>query len=149
MKTRSTFLSALTIVMWTGLMIISWLFAFDLTACEWDYLFCFSVYVYCIALPLGIIRSVEGRNVVERLRLQPSKYLGLIILGLISIAIFSHFGNVENVFRDDSFRFIAIILAPLSEEIFFRGIFRADSESQNRSVNRDFLHLSLAFSWCQ
>lgn len=84
----------------------------------YDFVSNFGRFIILVVVPLGIIRFLEGQSIVERLGLQSWKYLGLIVLATISIAWVSFF---KSIMSDPYLAFFTIVLAPIPEELFFRG----------------------------
>jgi membrane protease YdiL (CAAX protease family) len=82
-------------------------------------------YFYFLAVSLGIVRFVEKQSVIERFGLQSLRYLGLVTLvGIDLYAIY-----LSGILMWTAFT--SVLLAPLTEEIFFRGYMLGEFRKDN------------------
>jgi membrane protease YdiL (CAAX protease family) len=87
------------------------------------------ILIYYLVVPIGIIRFVQKQSVIERFGLQSLRYLALAFVIIISLAIVFLSGIVNNLTA-----FSSIILAPIPEEIFFRGYMLGTLRSQKANL---------------
>jgi len=80
----------------------------------YSFLFHFA-FLFSIVAPLGIVRFFEKQSVVDRFGLQPLRFVGLCFLVSVTLAVC----YLSDILLFDAF--LAVVLAPISEEWLFRG----------------------------
>ncbi len=116
--------------------IIVWIISFifvGLSSCStgnarsfWAY----STYVYFIFVSFGMIGFIHKISVIKRLGIQNLRYftLGLTIIISIGARYLLGIANPDSL--------TSLVIAPLSEEIFFRGYLLGNFKTQNSSTKR-------------
>jgi len=105
--------SILAFAAWLILMLLLWL-----NSWASGNLHSFSTYlvaIYLIAMPVGAVRFIEKQSIIERFGIQAFKFLLLMLLIFTSLWVTYLSGVV------DWTAFVSLVLAPIPEEIFFRG----------------------------
>jgi membrane protease YdiL (CAAX protease family) len=136
-------LSVVVIIAWVILFALLWL----LSILPIRNVPTFSVYFvnfYMIVVSIGVIRFVEKQSVIERLGVQSWRYLALALLSFVSL-VAVYFSRILNPTA-----FTPIFLAPVSEEIFFRGYmlgrFRNEETLNSRWQFAYLFFVSVAFA---
>lgn len=104
---------AIPFVMWIPLMVPLWLTSI-LTGTLYYAATLFGT-SYMIVVPLIMVRYFEKRSIVQRLGMQSGRLLICILLIIISVLAFFTVTTMEWI------AFSTIVLAPIPEEMFFRG----------------------------
>jgi membrane protease YdiL (CAAX protease family) len=104
---------AIPFVMWVASIIPLWL-ASVLTGTLY-YVVALCVTSYMIVVPLLMIRYFEKESIVQRLGMQSGKFLLCVLLAFTSVLAVITVTTVEWI------AFLTVVLAPIPEEMFFRG----------------------------
>lgn len=101
------------LAMWAPLMFLLWLTSV-LTG-TWHYFVALSVIIYMVLVPLMMMRYFEKESIVQRLGMQSGKFLVCVLLAIASVLAFF------TVTTREWAALLPLVLAPIPEEIFFRG----------------------------
>ena len=117
---------------WIILLALLWLYYSPLAVDSVRSFLTYLIYFYSVLVPVGLVRIVGKQSVVERFGLQGWRYLALAVLGFVSLAVTFLSGIVIST------AFLSVVLAPMQEEVFFRGYmlgrFRNEKKLRNPKV---------------
>jgi len=102
-----------SILVWLVLLLLLWLTSNSEGVIH--YLFLYLVPFYLFAMPFGMVKFIEKQSIIKRFGLEPERLLFLILLGITAIMA------ILNVTTTNWTAFSNVLLAPIPEEVFFRG----------------------------
>lgn len=121
---KNRFLTILPFIVWFPLYFLLWL-TYQARG-NWYYLFASLVPFFLVLVPIAIVKFVEKQNVIQRFGFQQSRLLIIASLPIVTFLAVAVFGRTINLWNS----LYAVVLAPIPEEIFFRGYIQGFIQSR-------------------
>lgn len=137
MKRSSFIITSSPFIIWSFYFLLVW-FTYQAEGNS-AYLLALSVTAYTIFVPIITVKLVEKQSLVQRFGLQSSRFLILIFLVIVSTFATFVSGNASWDY------FSGIVLAPITEELFFRGYIQG--KLMDRNFSDDLPTLSWKVLW--
>lgn len=121
---KNKFLNILPFIVWFPLYFLLWL-TYQARG-NWYYLFASLVPFFLVLVPIAIVKFVEKQNVIQRFGFQRNRLLIIESLPIVTFLAVAVFGRTIDLWNS----LYAVVLAPIPEEIFFRGYIQGFIQSR-------------------